>query len=224
MFINEVTLEYPLTERQVREAFPDKTLPQVFVCPEGFAEVSATEKPSYNPVSHSLAEGVPELVGGQWQQTWTLVARDQADADDRLSSARDAAWESIKQHRTSSSNAGGYKVAVGGVDKWFHSDAKSQTQQLGLARRADRIEAAGGDMDAVFAGNGPGGLLYWKTMDGSYVPMTASLAQAVFDAAEAQDMAIFAAAEQHGAAMRLELNPAEYDYSGGWPEVFTPEE
>lgn len=131
-------------------------------------------------------------------------------------------WEKIKARREHLSDTGGYKVVIGGVDMWFHSDAKSKVQQLGLLRQADRIEAAGGNMDAPFPGPGPGGVLPWKTMDGNYVVMTAAIAQAVFGAAEAQDKAIYATAEAHRAAMLAAPDHAAYDFSGGWPAVYTP--
>lgn len=153
-------------------------------------------------------------------------------------------WEAIKAKREHLSDTGGYSVSiphtvitntieiVDGVEvitpvetivntlKWFHSDGKSKTQQLGLTRKADRIEAAAGDMSANFTGPGPGGTLPWKTMDGSYALMTGNLAQAIFAAAEAQDMAIFAVADYHGAMMAASADPSAYDFSGGWPATY----
>lgn len=126
--------------------------------------------------------------------------------------AKARAWEAIKAKRDALSDNGGYLVS----GKWFHSDAKSKTQQLALARKADKVQAAAGDMGAQFAGNAG----FWKTMDGSFVPMTASLAQAIADAAELQDGAIFAAAETHRAAMQASADPAAYNFSGGWPATF----
>lgn len=128
--------------------------------------------------------------------------------------ARAAVWEQIKAHRQRLSDTGGYYVAS--VDKWFHSDPASKTQQLALVRLADKIEAAGGDMDAQF----PGTAGQWKTLDGTLVSMTATLANAIFDAAAAQDGALFARAEMHRAALNLAPDPAAYDWSTGWPAVY----
>lgn len=85
------------------------------------------------------------------------------------------AW--IKRERDARKLRSGY--AAGG--KWFHSDPISRDQQLGLV-------IAGG------AGLIPPGL-QWKTMDGTFVTMTAQLAQQVFAAAMASDMAHHAVAE-----------------------------
>ena len=62
--------------------------------------------------------------------------------------------------------------------------------------------------------------LQWKTMDGSFITMTPSLAQQIFTGAAASDQAIFAVAEQHRVAMEASPDPAAYDFSTGWPKVF----
>lgn len=108
--------------------------------------------------------------------------------------------ERIKAERDIRTEHGGYKVG----DKWFHSDQKSRSQQLGLV---------------LLGGNIPAGL-QWKTMDGTFVTMTQQLAGQVLAAAAASDQAIFAAAEAHRKAMEVSQDPAAYDFSTGWPKVF----
>lgn len=109
-------------------------------------------------------------------------------------------WEAIKAERDRRTDQGGYKVGT----KWFHSDQKSRSQQLGL----------------VLLGAGIPAGLQWKTMDGSFITMTATLAQQVLGAAAASDQAIFAAAETHRTMMEASSDPASYDFSAGWPKVF----
>ena len=60
----------------------------------------------------------------------------------------------------------------------------------------------------------------WKTMDGTTVTMTQALAGQIFATAAASNIAIFAAAETHRAAMEAAADPATYDFSSGWPAVF----
>jgi hypothetical protein len=57
-------------------------------------------------------------------------------------------------------------------------------------------------------------------MDGSFVTMTQTLAQQIFAAAAQQDIATFAVAENHKAAMQTSVNPSAYDFSVGWPPIF----
>jgi Domain of unknown function (DUF4376) len=106
-------------------------------------------------------------------------------------------WSEIKAERDRRTETGGFFVS----GKWFHSDQKSRTQQLGLVMLGSTI---------------PSGL-QWKTMDGSFVTMTPSLAQQILTAGATSDQAIFAAAEAHKSAMELSASPSLYDYSGGWP-------
>ena len=109
-------------------------------------------------------------------------------------------WQRIKAERDRRTENGGYKVGT----KWFHSDQKSRSQQLGLVLLGASIPAG----------------LQWKTMDGSFVAMTQQLAGQVLAAAAASDQAIFAAAEAHRQAMESSADPAAYDFSTGWPKVF----
>jgi hypothetical protein len=109
-------------------------------------------------------------------------------------------WEEIKIERDRRCDYGGYKVGA----KWFHSDQRSRSQQLGLALLGNNIPAN----------------VMWKTMDGSFVAMTQTLAQQILGAAAQKDMANFAAAETHRAAMEASADPAYYDFSGGWPQVY----
>ena len=91
-------------------------------------------------------------------------------------------------------------VAVGAHR--FHSDDPSRIQQLGLVMMGASMPAG----------------IKWKTMDGSFADMTPQLAQQIFAAQAARDMALFAVCEQHIAAAALADDPLAYDYSAGWPD------
>lgn len=108
-------------------------------------------------------------------------------------------WEAIKAERNRR-KAGGVKVGA----KWFHSDDGSRIQQMGLVMMGANIPTN----------------LQWKTMDGSFITMTQTLASQVFQAVAASDQAIFTVAEQHKAAMEASADPASYDYSTGWPKIY----
>jgi len=112
-------------------------------------------------------------------------------------------WEAIKAMRDQR-KAGGVKVKVGAANKWFHSDDASRIQQMGLVMMGASIPAD----------------LQWKTMDGSFIAMTQTVAGAVFAAAAASDQAVFAVAEGHKAAMEASADPSMYDFSTGWPKMY----
>jgi hypothetical protein len=114
-------------------------------------------------------------------------------------------WEAIKYERDRRKSEGGYQAA----GKWFHSDDTSRIQQLGLV---------------ILGANIPAGLK-WKTLDGSFVVMTPTLAQQIFAAAAASDMALFAVAEK--ARADFEVLPADkqatFDLSAiPWPPQYVP--
>jgi len=117
-----------------------------------------------------------------------------------IEQAKAQMWQKIKTERDFRTDQGGYQVN----GKWFHSDQKSRSQQLGLVLMGAKIPLN----------------LQWKTMDGSFVTMTATLAQQIFAAAAAIDQAAFANAEAHKIAMEASKNPLQYDYSSGWPAIY----
>lgn len=124
-----------------------------------------------------------------------------------------AKWESIKAERYRR-KAGGFKVGM----SWFHSDADSRIQHLGLKEKARDLLAAGGAMtDSLTILGQP---VRWKTMDGSFATITAQLAFDIVAAAGDLDARLFAVAETHRAAMEASADPASYDYSGGWPKIY----
>lgn len=110
--------------------------------------------------------------------------------DEQISAAR---WATIKALRDAKTQTGGY--AVNG--NWFHSDTFSRTQQMGLVM-----------MGAAMP---PG--LQWKTMGGTFVPMTPTLAQQIFAAAAQQDAALFT----HAEALKADL---QADIATGWPTTW----
>jgi hypothetical protein len=113
---------------------------------------------------------------------------------------KDQIWSAIKTKRDDHLQNGGFRVGT----KWFHSDTFSRSQQIGLVLLGANIPET----------------LQWKTMDGTFVPMTQTLAQQIFASAAASDAAVFAAAEIHKAAMEASSNWGSYDFSAGWPDRF----
>lgn len=112
-------------------------------------------------------------------------------------------WGKIKAERSRRMD-GGFKVEIEpGVFKWYNSDSVSRTQHLGLLLAGAAIPP-----------------IEWKTMDGTFVPMSQAVITKVFQAALLLDAALFARAEQHKAAMEASADPANYDFSTGWPENF----
>ena len=197
-YINTQTKAYPVSRADVAAAYPNKTFAPTDWPPAPFAEVHLTAA-VYDGLTQDCAEGAPEQVNGQWRQTWAVTDVSPEVAAQRAADVKAMAWEQIKAHRDQLKAKG---VQVSG--KWYHSDADSRIQQLGLVMMGASIPAG----------------LQWKTMDGSFVTMTQALAGAIFQSTAASDMTIFAVAEQHRAALNASADPANYNWRTGWPAVF----
>jgi hypothetical protein len=109
-------------------------------------------------------------------------------------------WDLIKAERDRRTKTGGFKVG----NDWFHSDDSSRIQQIGLVMMGANIPQN----------------LYWKTMSGSFVVMTQTLANQIFMAAAASDQSIFSVAEQKRAEMMASQEPGNYIYLSGWPLIY----
>lgn len=113
---------------------------------------------------------------------------------------RAAIWSKIKTIRDLKLDDGGY--LAGG--KWFHSDARSRNQQLGLLQQGDSL---------------PAGIM-WKTMDGTFIEMTPALAKAILAAAMTSDIALHTYAEILKAQVWAAADPASVNIHQGWPTTF----
>lgn len=101
-------------------------------------------------------------------------------------------------------------IKIGGVkvgDKWFHTDADSRIQFLGLIGMGSNITPN----------------LQWKTMDGSFITMTPTLAQQVFAATAQLDIQVFGVAELHIQALKAAEDPNLYEpylVAPIWPKTY----
>ena len=118
-----------------------------------------------------------------------------------IKSQKQSEIKSERDRRT----VGGYFTTS--VQKWFHSDQFSRSQQLGLIALGANIPAG----------------LQWKTMDGSFVTMTQALAQEILVTGALSDQAIFAKAQEKisevEALVKVE-EVVEYSVNSGWPLIF----
>lgn len=115
------------------------------------------------------------------------------------SGIKDKKWEILKTERDRR-KAGG--VTVSG--KWYHSDDSSRIQQLGLVMMGANIPAN----------------LQWKTMDGSFVTMTQTLASQIFTAVATLDQTLFAVAETKRAELYAAEDPSTVDMNVTWPASY----
>lgn len=71
-YINTVTMEFPLSEQQIRAAFPQVSFPSEFTPPDGYAVFHQTNAPAYDPVTQGYREIAPAQINGEWTQQWEV--------------------------------------------------------------------------------------------------------------------------------------------------------
>lgn len=160
-----------------------------------YVEVISTLLPAVNVACLGDGSDYDQLV---WQSGDPLPSKAELDIL-QIEKTKIRQWKAIQDIRDFRKNAG---VKVG--SNWFHSDDTSRIQQLGLL---------------MFGANMPAGIM-WKTMAGTFVPMTPLLAQQIFMASAIHDQTIFGVAEQKRAAMLAHPNPSQYDQESGWPPIY----
>jgi hypothetical protein len=163
-----------------------------------YLDVVARKHPGCQVSCNGDPESYEDL---NWEGGDPLPVIGQLQAD-HLDLLREDTWEAIKAERDRRETENGTPVG----DKWFHSDDASKIKQVALKLAAE--------MNMI-----PPNLM-WKTMDGTFVHMTNTLALQIFVGAMLKSTEIFARAEFHRSTMMLQPDPTDYDFSTGWPQTF----
>jgi hypothetical protein len=190
---------WPLSKKDIISENPQTSYPASFPVPDGYALVFPAPAPTVDPITQIAREIAPVLTQlGTYQQAYEVVELDAETVAANRATTQTAKWGAIKQTRDLRKTGG---VNVDG--KWFHSDAESRIQQLGLVMMGANVPS-----------------VQWKTMDGTFVTMSQTLATQIFQAVATLDMTLFSAAEAHRAGMEASARPDQYDFSAGWPEYY----
>lgn len=83
-YINTKTQKYPVTESEIRAAYPNTSFTAPFNPPAEYQPVFPAPQPPYDPVTQTVRELAPNLsVKGNWEQTWGVVPRFTEYTDDQ---------------------------------------------------------------------------------------------------------------------------------------------
>lgn len=105
MFINTETLQYPVSEQDIKAANPNASFPVPFVAPDPYSWVFPAPQPAYDPISQVVREIAPELTEkGHYEQRYEVVPRfvEYTDPEDVVHTVAEqiaAAQEAILQDK-----------------------------------------------------------------------------------------------------------------------------
>jgi hypothetical protein len=114
----------------------------------------------------------------------------------------DPVWQMIKAKREFLKISG---IKVG--ENWFKTDIESRQQYQDIC-------AIGDSFDPVDN---------WSTMDGAVITMDYEKAKEIVKEISIFNQNVRSISQSHKVAMEASSNPYAYDYSTGWPEVYSPE-
>ena len=78
-YINTTTNQYPISEQEIRNLFPNTSFPSIFSPPEEYTFVFPTPVPSYNVLTQYYREIAPVFTEiSVWEQRWEVVDLDPA--------------------------------------------------------------------------------------------------------------------------------------------------
>lgn len=107
-YINTETGQYPISEAEIRAAYPNTSFGVPFTAPDEYAVVFPSPQPSYESITHSVREMKPVISSkGQWEQQWELVSLSAEEVATNISAAKDRLKESATSQR--------WKVMTGGI-------------------------------------------------------------------------------------------------------------
>lgn len=74
-YINTQTQQYPISEQDIRNAYPNTSFANPFVPPAEYQWVFASPAPTYDPITQGVREVAPTLSSkGQYEQQWEVYA------------------------------------------------------------------------------------------------------------------------------------------------------
>lgn len=75
-YINTTTGQYPVTQQQIQNEYPDTSFPTPFVPPSEYQVVLQSPQPTYDPITQGVREIAPVETEGQYYQAYEVYDLD----------------------------------------------------------------------------------------------------------------------------------------------------
>lgn len=73
-YINTTTGQYPVSEQEIRNSYPNTSFPSPFVPPDNYQVVFPASQPTFNTITQTVRETTPILTDkGHYEQAWEVV-------------------------------------------------------------------------------------------------------------------------------------------------------
>lgn len=129
--------EFPLTSKQVRQAFYPSTIPAQLekfhevIAQRGYVPVTTQERPAFDPTKNATLQA-PALVGNAWVRQWRQTDATAEQIAERLTQRKAEVWGRVKAIRDQHENGG---VAVPNIGT-FQTDDRSKIKISGAVTMA----------------------------------------------------------------------------------------
>lgn len=208
-YIDTASGQYPVTEREIKLAYPNVSFSQPFVAPEHYALVFEAPRPEHDTLTQTVSEIAPVLTAkGHFEQQWEVVALDA----ETVAANREARNVELARQVDAERDR---RIAAGFV---------FQGNLYQTARQTDReniLGAAPSALAAIVNGAQPGDLrwadpeadFFWIASDNSRTPMDAQTTLAFSQGAMAYKTALIVAGSN---LKSMESIPTDYTDDKWW--------
>lgn len=97
-YINTQTMQYPVSEQDIRNAYPNTSFTNPFIPPENYVWVFPTPRPHIdNPITQFAREVAPVITNAGWAQRWEIapIFFEYVDNDGNLHTVEEQETEAI---------------------------------------------------------------------------------------------------------------------------------
>lgn len=205
-YIHKPTGQYPLTERDIRAAFPNTSFPTPFKAPDDYAWVFPSPQPVYDPITQGVREIAPSLsTKGEYEQQWEVYTLDEDTVQANIKTAKATLTEAATAKRWDVMT-GGMTLPGGMVVGTTIDDQNRITSVVANAALAGLTDEDEVDFKAA----------------SGWVRITIGQVKAIAGTIGQFVQACYTAERAHHEAIALLSTPAEinaYDINVGWPST-----
>lgn len=131
MYINTQTLQYPVSEADIRAEYANTSFPVPFIPPEYYEPVLEGQVPAYDEVTHYHVEVQPEKDGGVWMRRYEVRELELRIVAQRIASYRQGMLAAVNAACDTKLKELAKAYPDGEVKSWPTQVAEAEAMKLG---------------------------------------------------------------------------------------------